>query len=416
MQSYQKATTNEVSVVVVSSLDGRSIDAYANALFKEWGIGKYGTNNGVLFLWAPTERKLRIEVGRGLESVLTNSDTDAILRDVTAQFKRGQFVEGVTTAVDSILAKLGGGATSDESSVPDFVPKDSKHPGTGTILLGIAGLIALIAFIVIAYRSRRTKQMAEELPKLLREADADIGGTHIALRSAEAAVRDLRDEAPEEVWKSYATLLGEAPAKIAHYQNSLPALRRLPEDSYHDLHERTGAVERLRRQVSDLVSELQQPAYTLDSFRKRKTESRELLEAVPRRQARLESTFGNHELLRAASETYEQAAGLAAATSPNWLQIYDLLADASACQEHVENPSMRGYVPQRYWRQGDDSMALMALLLLQQQQMQAQQSAATAANSGFYSGSSGGSSGGDSGGFGGFGGGDSGGGGSSSSY
>src|SRR6266545_2401381 len=60
VRDYERATGNEVAVAVVPSLGGLSVEEYAQGLFRAWGVGKYESNNGVLFLWAPVERKFRI--------------------------------------------------------------------------------------------------------------------------------------------------------------------------------------------------------------------------------------------------------------------------------------------------------------------------------------------------------------------
>ena len=63
VKDTEEKTTAEIAVATVSSLDGMSVEEYANRLFKEWGVGKKGRDNGVLILVAPNERKIRIEVG-----------------------------------------------------------------------------------------------------------------------------------------------------------------------------------------------------------------------------------------------------------------------------------------------------------------------------------------------------------------
>src|SRR3989339_826974 len=78
LQSYRDATGIELAVVTVSSLDDMPIEDYANKLFAQWGIGEKGKDSGVLMLLAPTERKVRIEVGYGLESDLTDSESGQI--------------------------------------------------------------------------------------------------------------------------------------------------------------------------------------------------------------------------------------------------------------------------------------------------------------------------------------------------
>ena len=70
LRETEQNTSAEIALATVPSLDGRTVEDYANALFNEWGVGKRGKDNGVLVLVAPTERKIRIEVGYGLEPVL----------------------------------------------------------------------------------------------------------------------------------------------------------------------------------------------------------------------------------------------------------------------------------------------------------------------------------------------------------
>ena len=107
----QKATGNELSVAVISSLDGDTIENYAEKLFQEWGIGKKGADNGALLLVAIDDRKLRIEVGYGLEPVLTDAVSSQIIRNtITPQFKEGKYAEGVAAGVEQMIAATKGEA------------------------------------------------------------------------------------------------------------------------------------------------------------------------------------------------------------------------------------------------------------------------------------------------------------------
>lgn len=102
-------TGAEVAVVSVKSLDGESIERYAVDLFAQWGIGQKGKDNGVLFLIAPKERKMRIEVGYGLEGALPDGLAGDI-RDsyVLPAFRQGDYGKGVlngTVAICSVIGK-----------------------------------------------------------------------------------------------------------------------------------------------------------------------------------------------------------------------------------------------------------------------------------------------------------------------
>jgi uncharacterized protein len=112
LSSFEKATGNEVAVATLPSLDGRVIEELAPDLYKQWGIGKKGKDNGVLFLIAPNERKARIEVGYGLESVINDALAGRLLdENVLPRFKAGDLDGGIAAGtaaiVDTIVAKEG---------------------------------------------------------------------------------------------------------------------------------------------------------------------------------------------------------------------------------------------------------------------------------------------------------------------
>ncbi|MDI6782317.1 MAG: TPM domain-containing protein [bacterium] len=93
---HQKAQGAEVSVVTVQSIEPLSVEEYAIGLFEKWGIGKKGTDNGVLFLIAIKERKLRIEVGYGLEGALPDGKCGEIRdRVILPYFKQGNLERGI---------------------------------------------------------------------------------------------------------------------------------------------------------------------------------------------------------------------------------------------------------------------------------------------------------------------------------
>jgi len=103
----------QMVVATVSTLQGEEIEPYANALFRKWQLGQKDKNNGLLFLIAPTEHKIRFEVGYGLEGTLTDALTKVILRNaVGPKLKTGDFASGITAGVDEAIAIL----TTDKSS------------------------------------------------------------------------------------------------------------------------------------------------------------------------------------------------------------------------------------------------------------------------------------------------------------
>ena len=99
----EKDTNAEVAVVTINSLEGEDINFFANDIFAAWGIGKSDKDNGVLFLIAVNDHLTRIEVGYGLESIITDSRAGRILDiEVIPSFKKGDFNNGITNGVIAI--------------------------------------------------------------------------------------------------------------------------------------------------------------------------------------------------------------------------------------------------------------------------------------------------------------------------
>jgi len=109
LAAHEKATTDQVVVVTLKTLGGYDIADYGYQLGRHWGIGQKGKNNGVLLIVAPAERKLRIEVGYGLEGTLTDAiSRDIIERRIKPAFRQQQYEQGIRDGVEAILATLGG--------------------------------------------------------------------------------------------------------------------------------------------------------------------------------------------------------------------------------------------------------------------------------------------------------------------
>ena len=107
LQSVQQQTTAEVMVMTVPSLEGMDVDSYATRMFNQIGIGRSDTHNGVLFLIAPTERRTRIEVGYGLEPLITDATAGNILDNhVIPHFRSNQIAAGITEGTEAIAQLL----------------------------------------------------------------------------------------------------------------------------------------------------------------------------------------------------------------------------------------------------------------------------------------------------------------------
>ena len=141
LQAHEKATGEQLVVVTLPNLQGTDIADFGYQLGRAWGIGQKDKNNGALLIVARDERKLRIEVGYGLEDRLTDAQSSVIINQViTPAFKTGNFSKGISDGVAAMLVVLGGNPLDEPSTVyeprgdesSDFV---SRHPGVFVFLV-----------------------------------------------------------------------------------------------------------------------------------------------------------------------------------------------------------------------------------------------------------------------------------------
>jgi uncharacterized protein len=107
LQDLESKSGIQLVVATVKSLDGQDIESYSNQLFRAWKVGEKTKNNGALLLVAPSERKVRIEVGYGLEGTLTDALSNVIITNaMVPRFKSGDFTGGISRGVNDIIAVL----------------------------------------------------------------------------------------------------------------------------------------------------------------------------------------------------------------------------------------------------------------------------------------------------------------------
>jgi len=113
LAAHERATGQQVVVVTLSSLEGRSIEEYGYQLGRHWGIGRAEHDDGVLLIVAAAERQIRIEVGYGLEGTLTDALCWSIIQShIVPRFRAGDFDGGVVAGARAILGVLGGDASA----------------------------------------------------------------------------------------------------------------------------------------------------------------------------------------------------------------------------------------------------------------------------------------------------------------
>lgn len=148
LAAYEAKTSDQVVVATVPSLDGLPIEDYANRLFRQWGIGTRDKNNGALLLVAPKERKVRIEVGYGVEGGLTDAMSSVIINSaIIPKFRQGDFAGGVEAGANAMVDVLSGDAETWNRQAEATSDDDSV-----SILAVIFYVIVLLVFIRIMSR------------------------------------------------------------------------------------------------------------------------------------------------------------------------------------------------------------------------------------------------------------------------
>ena len=204
LAAFEKKTTIEIAVVTVPWLNNQSIEDYTKGIAKEWGVGKRNQNNGVVFLIAPKERKMRIETASGAHSVLTDSRADQIRDEaVIPRFKAGNMPQGIIDGTHAIMRNLDASsapvtAEREASQAPQSAPWTSEDTKVlGYVLSSIAGVV-LLGYLIISsvHRSNARKY-------ILKNKGA------VATQFAEADRMATNSDVKEETRSTLAKLMGD---------------------------------------------------------------------------------------------------------------------------------------------------------------------------------------------------------------
>lgn len=139
LKAHEETTSNQVTVLVLPSLEGEPLESYSHRVATTWKLGQKGTDNGVLLLVAMKERKIRIEVGYGLEGALTDARSAQIIRgEIVPRFRAGDAPGGVAAGVDAILKTIEG----------TYQVSDKTAPGLDSDAMGQVVVAVIVGLIV----------------------------------------------------------------------------------------------------------------------------------------------------------------------------------------------------------------------------------------------------------------------------
>ncbi len=149
-QVDQKAHA-QIAVVTIKSLDGSDIESYAVALYKQWGIGRKGTDQGVLILLATQDRRYKVEVGYGLEPILPDGKVGGFGREAVPLLKQNDFNGAVALLTMRVADVIAQDAGIQLTGAQPRAPTTRQEPDKG---LSLAGIIFLIVIFLILVSTR----------------------------------------------------------------------------------------------------------------------------------------------------------------------------------------------------------------------------------------------------------------------
>ena len=146
LKVYEDSTSNQIAILIVPSLDGEVLESYSLKVAEKWKLGQKGKDNGVLLLVAVEDHKMRIEVGQGLEGVLTDAQSNRIIRnEIAPEFRRGDYDAGIIAGIDGITKAIKGEYQADSSDASNEMSLGDKFLFGGFIFF----MLALFTFAAI---------------------------------------------------------------------------------------------------------------------------------------------------------------------------------------------------------------------------------------------------------------------------
>ena len=147
LKAHRDSTSDQIAVYIIPSLDGDDIDDYSNRVFKEWKLGQADKDNGVLFLISVRDKLMRIEVGQGLEGVLTDAQSSRINRNqVAPHFRVGDYDGGVIQGVGAIMQTIAGTYVNEDPPQQQQRRSGKRSP--------LSYVIILIFILIAAFRRK----------------------------------------------------------------------------------------------------------------------------------------------------------------------------------------------------------------------------------------------------------------------
>ncbi len=171
LEAHETKTGNQVVVLILPLLEGEPIESFSHLVSTTWKLGQKGTDNGVLLLVALRERKVRIEVGYGLEGILTDLRSAHIIRqEIVPHFRAGDLPGGITVGVQAILGTIEGTYKAEE-----VLPGHAPGRATSFEYLIVGIVVGTLAGLVLSHGLQRSRALLGGLLAFLIAQSASLG-------------------------------------------------------------------------------------------------------------------------------------------------------------------------------------------------------------------------------------------------
>jgi uncharacterized protein len=366
LTAYENQTGLAVVVATVADLGGQTVERYATDLFNQWGIGQAGADNGVLILVAPNERKVRIEVGYGAESELSDLAAGRIMRDqMIPRFREEDYAGGIEAAATAVLEKLGPLSITERAEqrklreeakrIQQQRQREAAAETWGQVKDFFLGLFALLTGglgIAAGFRAARERRRKRALRRriereLVAEQTRELEGAMFGL---EAQIGVARSALPLERDRALIRNLAEANGGRLNAwrqyveQELLPLVKADPDAAYARLaatnpllREATDATEALARRIADYGAATLAAPKLIASAEMALSEAAETL-------ARLRSEGYRTEpdaVVEPGRRHLEKARGLIAAAPADPQEASEAARDARQRAEKVKDAALR---------------------------------------------------------------------------
>lgn len=233
ISDYEKLTSVEIGIITVNNLgEYPDVDGYTNEQFRRLGVGKAKANNGLLMVFSKEDRKWRIEVGYGLEGLLTDAQAGQIGRNVIVpHFKEGDYYGGIMAALEAIKGELGTEAIEskkkwiEEKQAKEKAEMAESFQNFIDVVLGIL-VIGLLGYLVY-YLTNRARLKREEREKMMRRIDSLL-----------KQIDDIKSKFPSQPKISASTQLGDIHSlvkKVIEESKIQPANQKFDDESRKNL-------------------------------------------------------------------------------------------------------------------------------------------------------------------------------------